>query len=391
MKNVLRTLLPLLLVAALLAACAPSTSAPVKTEIPAAETAAPATEPAATEAPVVETEEPPAPIIIEDALGRTVTLEQPPSRIAIVGFANLMLVDEAYLFPEAADKVVAIAKSGQGNDFLYLLDPNAEEKLSLEGSAGPEQIAAVNPDLILIKDSMAKKLGEAVESLGVPVLYISSETPEEFFKDIEHFGVLFQNEARAQEIIAYYQTHMERIENAVKDLNEDEKPSVLFLQYSTKGGEISYKVPPAEWMQTTMLQMAGGAPVWLDAELGSRWTVIGLEQVAVWDPDKIFIVDYFGDTNEAIRQMRENPLTQGLKAVQNDQIFAVPKDFYAWDQPDPRWILCVSWMAKQMHPELFADLDIEGEVYDFYRTLYGLSDASISDNILPLTALTPLP
>jgi ABC-type Fe3+-hydroxamate transport system substrate-binding protein len=99
--------------------------------------------------------------------------------------------------------------------------------------------------------------GPAVEGLGVPVMYLSSETPEGFYADPERFGLIFQNEARAQEVIAYYQECVKRIEDATQGLTEEEKPSVLFIQYSTKGGEISYKVPPPAWMQTTMLQMAG--------------------------------------------------------------------------------------------------------------------------------------
>ena len=264
MKTFLRTLLPLLIVLSMgLTACAPAQATPAPTspasvaEEPAATQAAPEPTATATSEPSPPPEPTAQPITIEDALGRTVTLEAPPSRILIAGFANLMLVDEAYLFPEAREKIVAIAKSGQGNDFLYLLDPAAEEKLSIKGDAGPEQIAALNPDLINIKDSMAKKLGPAVEGLGVPVMYLSSETPEGFYADPERFGLIFQNEARAQEVIAYYQECVKRIEDATQGLTEEEKPSVLFIQYSTKGGEISYKVPPPAWMQTTMLQMAG--------------------------------------------------------------------------------------------------------------------------------------
>ncbi len=370
MKTLLRfTFILFSLSAMLLSACAPAPQTPAATEEAAQ----------------------PTPIVLEDDLGRTVTLEAPPSRIVIAGFANLMLVDEAYLFPEALTKVAAIAKSGQGNDFLYLVEPKADEKLVLEGDAGPEQIATVNPDLIIIKDSMAKKLGAAVEGLGVPVVYLSSETPEGFFQDIQRFGVIFQNEARAQEIISFYQERMQHIEDAVSKVADDDKPSVLFLQYSTKGGEISYNVPPADWMQTTMLKLAGGAPVWLDAELGSRWTVVGLEQVAVWNPEQIYIVDYFGDTNEAIKDLQGNPLTQSLQAVQNSQIFAVPRDFYSWDQPDPRWILCLTWMATQTHPDLFTDLEMENEVYDFYGSLYNLDKSVVSEQILPLITLPATP
>jgi len=32
----------------------------------------------------------------------------------------------------------------------------------------------------------------------------------------------------------------------------------------------------------------------------------------------------------------------------------------------------LQWMAKQMYPELFEDLDIEQEIKDYYSEFYGL-------------------
>jgi len=71
-------------------------------------------------------------------------------------------------------------------------------------------------------------------------------------------------------------------------LQDSERPSVLVLQYSEDGGEISFKVPPASYLQTTMVQNAGGNPTWLDVDGGADgWIQVGLEQIAVWNPEVI--------------------------------------------------------------------------------------------------------
>ena len=33
------------------------------------------------------------------------------------------------------------------------------------------------------------------------------------------------------------------------------------IQYSEEGGEVAFEVPPAEWIQTRLVELAGGTPV----------------------------------------------------------------------------------------------------------------------------------
>ncbi|NOZ00115.1 MAG: ABC transporter substrate-binding protein [Chloroflexi bacterium] len=373
MKNFIRILTLSLLLLAPLSAC----GSPVAATPTAAETAAP-----------VPAGDADSSITVTDALGRTVTLTEPPSRIVIAGKANAMLVDAAYLFPEAATHIAAIAKAGQGSDFLPIVDPDAARKLSLEGDAGPEQIAAAQPDLVILKSFMAGKLGAPIEDLGIPVLYLDLETPGQYVRDLGTLGIVFQDEARAQEVIDFYHSRMERVRQGVDGLSDEQRPHVLVLQHSAKGGETAYNVPPASWMQTQLVEMAGGRPVWTDAQSGKGWTVVGLEQIAAWDPQQIYIVDYFADPAEAVAKFVADPNAQGLQAVQSGQVFAFPKDTYSWDQPDPRWILGLTWLAAHIHPEIFADVDMRQEVQTFYQSLYGLDEAAINDQLLPLLDAT---
>ena len=60
-----------------------------------------------------------------------------------------------------------------------------------------------------------------------------------------------------------------------------------------------------------------------------------------------------------------------------------PGDFYSWDQPDTRWILGLMWIAKVLHPELFAATDLKDEIRYFYSFLYGLDDETIEREIIP--------
>lgn len=371
-----RTFLLLILLTLLLAACAPAAT-PEATSPPTSDSgSSDSSEPSSSRTV--------GPVTVTDALGRELTFETPPSRIAIAGSGTFMIADAAYLFPQAAESIAAIQMRAQNANFVSILDPNYPAKNTLDMEAGPEQIAAVQPDLVILKSTAAEKLGAPIEDLDIPIFYVNLETPQQYLSEIKALGQIFGDEARAAEVANFYQERMDKVKAGVENLSDDQKPSVLVMQSSVKGGETAYEVPPREWIQTLLVEMAGGQPIWLDAQLGGGWTVVTLEQIAAWNPDQIYIIDYFDDPSKSAEAFSNDPIAQNLTAVQNGQVFGVPKDAFSWGQPDTRWILALTWLAKHIQPEQFADLDILQEFNSFYQTLYGLDQATIDSQIKPL-------
>lgn len=326
----------------------------------------------------------PTPITITDALGREVTLEKAPERIVIAGKAFFMVVDAAYLFPEATQRIAAIGQSGQsGKNFIAVVDPNAAAKTVLESNAGAEQIAPLKPDLVILKSASAEKLGKPLEQLGIPVIYVDLETPEQYTRDIALLGQVFGDPDRAQQILAYYQNNIDRVRQLTAGVGDDQKPRVLLLQYSDKGGEVAFSVPPAAWIQTTLVKLAGGQPVWTEASEKGGWTVVNLEQIAAWNPDQIYIIAYSGNSKEIAAKLKTDGKWQALKAAQADRLYGFPGDFYSWDQPDTRWGLGLLWLATKIHPELTKDINLQAEIERLYN-LYGLTAADIQAKVNPL-------
>jgi iron complex transport system substrate-binding protein len=325
------------------------------------------------------------PITITDSTGHSVTLESLPQRVVVAGKATIMVQDAVYLFAEANERIVGIENRRQSAySFLPFIDPALEDKSILEINAGPEQIAALQPDLVILKSFMIDQLGAPLESLGIPVLYVDLENPEAFYQDVATLGGVFGDNDRADEIIDFYQSRAEEITQAVSDLTDANKPEVLVLEYSDKGGEVAFNVPPTTWLQTSMVEMAGGTPVWVDDAEGGGWMIVTIEQIAAWDPDKIFVIDYSGNASTVVEGLKTDSLWMSLSAVQNDQLYAFAYDIYSWDQPDTRWILGLQWLATKIQPELFSDIDILSEVESFYSLLYGMDSESIESDIFPL-------
>lgn len=322
---------------------------------------------------------------VTDALGREITFEKTPQKIVLAGKALFMVADAIYLFPEAGKNIVALGSTAQGTgNFIPMIDPTFADKISLDNEAGAEQIASAQPDCVIMKSSNAEKLGTPLEELKIPVVYLDFETPDQYQRDLKTLGQIFQNPAKAEEIAAYYQGKVDAISSTLSTLTDEQKPRTLILYYTDKDGEVAFNVPPMGWMQTFIVQTAGGLPVWEDANPAKGWTKVNLEQIAAWNPDVIFIVAYFNPVDEVIAKLKEDAQWQALDAMKNDKVYGFAKDVYSWDQPDTRWILGLTWAAGKLHPDLFPNLDITKEAQAFYSDLYGMDEASFQKNIQPL-------
>lgn len=253
----------------------------------------------------------------------------------------------------------------------------------IEQDSGPEQIAPLNPDLVMMKAYLKEQLGDQVEKLGIKVVYLDLETPEQINKDIQTLGQIFGNTERANELTALFDQSKTKVTDITSEISDEEKPSTLVLMYSDKGGEVAFSFPTLNYFQTTLVEMAGGIPVWKDLP-ADGWTVVTIEQIAAWNPDAIFIIHYQGKAVEVVENLKSDANWKLLDAVQNDRLYAFPLDFQSWDQPDTRWTLGLSWMAAKLHPDLFPGFDVIEEAKAFYRDFYGLNDSLITDKIIPL-------
>ncbi|MBZ4673643.1 MAG: ABC-type transporter, periplasmic subunit, partial [Spirochaeta sp.] len=63
-----------------------------------------------------------------------------------------------------------------------------------------------------------------------------------------------------------------------------------------------------------------------------------------------------------------------LRAVKTKQVKASPYDMMNYIQPVASWILGLQWMAAEVYPERYPELDMRNEVTSFYQDFYHLTD-----------------
>ena len=134
----------------------------------------------------------------------------------------------------------------------------------------------------------------------------------------------------------------------------------------------AFQVPPESWMQTRMVELAGGIPVWRGTNPGYGWARVGQEQIAAWNPDVVFVISYSQDVSGIVEGFKKDQRYSVPAAVHSSKVWAFPQDFLSWDQPDTRWGLGLLWMADRLHPGRLAQT----------KLFYGFDDTVFNKEIL---------
>lgn len=320
------------------------------------------------------------PVGIVDALGRKVLLPDHPQRIVIAGKQTPMLVNFFYLFKTAGEKIIAIERRSQSSDdFLKVIDPEIEAKYVLEKDAGVEQIAPLNPDVVILKSSMRDSVGLGLEAIEIPVIYVEFESVEQIYRDMKIIASVLNEMQRGNFLIEKFSGYETLIDQKIT-LAVDH-PSVLMLQAQGAGDEKSFSVPSARWLQTAMIEDLGAEAVWKDAAQSGGWTTINIEQVLNWDADIFFVINYQGQSLAAVDALSKDSLWR--EATTPETIFAFPNDYLSWDQPDPRWILGYAWMASRLYPDQFSPHEALDMVKSFYSEFYGFDGNDFNQVVMP--------
>jgi iron complex transport system substrate-binding protein len=325
-------------------------------------------------------------IEVTDAAGIFVTLDQPAARVVVIGAAPFIPLHMFYMFDQARGRLAGFEVRGQVTDeFLELIDPDLSLKKTLAANPGPESVAALAPDLVITKSTVEGQAARTLKALGIPVMHLGAETPDMFLSDIRNLGKVLGQERRADTIVQFYTDHLVRIQQAVAPVPESSRPRVLVLEYSNRGNRQALNVPAPGWIQTQQAVISGGNPVWTTGtSVRDGWQITGFEQIAAWNPDKIFLIVWYRLKDaKVLNSLYQDPKWATLSAVAQNDLHLFPQDIYSWDSASPRWILGALWMAKQTYPDKFADLNMSRTVMAFYTRMYGLDPETITARLMP--------
>lgn len=288
----------LIALAMLLAGCAVQPAAAPETEGSVPSTA---TAPAVTQG---------FPRTITDGLGHEVTIPQKPQRIVSLTLAT----DEILL--SLVDTARVRGVTYLAGDSLWTNVGEIARQVEHTVQSDPEQIIALEPDLVLAATYNSPDHVKLLRDAGIPVVVVSLfDSVGQVADNIRFVAHLTGDEARAEELIAAMEERLAAIEAQVA--KAETKPRVLFYTaFGSSAGKGS--------TFSDIVQRAGGINLG-DEALDGPFGEISLEKIVELDPD-VIITDEFAPEDNATWQenFSNHPALANVKAKKNGRIHTVP-------------------------------------------------------------------
>lgn len=305
-------------------------------------------------------------VTITDMKGRRVEVPEKVTRIA--GGAGII-----YALHQQT-KLVERGIYGKDAEALARIDPAfAARPIILEvNQTNIEALAGLRPQVVFAYASFNKAEIGAMESAGLKVVALTGETFAESFAAVELVGKVLQCEAKAKAYLDDCLRLLRLVEDRTRDIPPAKRLKVMFA-----GPKSVYMVATGEMLQTECLRLAGAENV--AAGLKGFWCDVSPEQVALWNPDVIFLGSS-KDTYDVDRVLK-NSQFKTVKAVQHRRVYAFPSNIGWWDWPAPHCVLGVVWSAKTLYPQRFADVDMVKIADEFYAKYLGHSFTALGGRL----------
>lgn len=293
---------------------------------------------------------------IIDHLGREVEFEKPAERIV----SSYYITTSMLLSLGLKDQIVGIEAKADKRPIYKLAAPElldlpsvgTMKEFDLEGAA------ALEPDLIIMSVRL-KDAVETMENLGLKVIAVNPENTKLLNESLEMIAKATGRESQAKELIDY---NAEKIAK-VTTLTKNQPAKDVYL-----GGNSSFLLTASKKMyQNTLIELAGANNVAAEID-DTYWANISYEQLIAYNPDVIIGVPGTEYTKDDL--LGDDKL-QGLKAIENKEVYFMPSGFENWDSPIPSGVLGTLWLTSVLHEDLYSFEKFKDDVFEFYQNFYG--------------------
>jgi iron complex transport system substrate-binding protein len=276
------------------------------------------------------------PIMVIDDIGRNVTITDPPQRIVCITPSTTEIAYALGL----GDKIVGVDVYSD-----YPPEAVSKQKISNIYTPNPEEVAALNPDLVLMYSFFGPgdPNVDAIEGLGINVIALKPTNLSGIINNIMLVGKATGKIEEAETLTSQLNEKISYIVSKVHNVTT--KPSV-YIEY--------WYPPPWTFGPNTwgdeIIRLAGGINAFGDAPTDYVETTD--EEVIAENPD--VIISLYGAQHlhfATLEEMKQREGWASIKAVQNGKVYLLDENLIV--RPGPRIVLGLEAVASFLHPELF--------------------------------------
>lgn len=316
-----------------------------------------------------------------DQADNEVTVEYPVERMVVLQHHSLDMLAQL----KAQDKVVGTEKKWESDLGTYMRDvfPGIDS-LPTPGDLtdwNVEQVAALNPDVVIAASQANPDAVQQVKGLGIPVVVVSlraegkqeeaqnprlSDADAAYTKGcewaIKTLGKLVGKEQEANDIWDFCLESRATVDLAVGAISDNSRLRVFIANEGDKtyGND---KYVGCQLMRAGAVNVAAA-----DIQGYKPYT---FEMLATWNPDVIIVQDRYKDAYDTI--MQDSKYSE-LKAVREKKVILAPYWTKPWGNPDTDSIaLGELWLARSFYPDKVSAEEVKSRAEDFYQQFYGVA------------------
>lgn len=300
---------------------------------------------------------------VTDMAGRQVTV---PDRVERIGCLEVLCYEKLFLLG-AADRVIMMTRTNA--PWMLPTNPGQERIRQLPSNPDVEEMLRQKVDVVFRTFGYPdpRKI-EQLAALGIPVLASQPvgriESAEAFIESRKRMLRLFARvlgpayEARAEAWCAYHD-RMVAFVRARTDAIPPERRVRLFHVRGPEATQTQGMSSNTYWYG----EIAGADMVVKHNPLHGKG-VVNLEEIVRWDPQVINVGRFYGAD-----LITGDPRWASIEAVRNGRVQELPEGVFYWDG-STEGVLLMLYLAKELYPELFPDLDLRREIRGYYARFY---------------------
>ena len=242
--------------------------------------------------------------------------------------------------------------------------PNAQ-------AAEAEKILSCEPDIVISEYEDVEKEDALQEQLGVPVVTLKAG-PQGVFDDsfketMRMLGVIFQNEAKAENLVSFIESEQKEISSRTADVKDEEKPAVYICGLGN-WGTTNHLMTAQNYISFNVANVKN-----IVSDLGNNGIQPIEEEkfVALGEDMDIMIMDAAAVKNIKPLYTEDPTMFDACKAWQDGEVY-LEMAYNAYYTNYELALINTWFIAKTVYPDLFDDIDITEKTNEVTQAFFGM-------------------
>lgn len=297
---------------------------------------------------------------VVDMTGREVIIPEHPKHIAALYATTGHIVTML----DGGSNIVAVNNGLKRDKLLNQLEP-AIDTAALTVVSGQINIEtmvdkAVDLAFIPLDMSQDEKQVNQLEKMGIPYIVADFQSIEEQIELVKIIGEVLDAQEEAKTYEVFYRKIIDLVDGKLEGVTDRVN---VYHSINEANCTVAKGTLPSDWMAH-----AGGVNVSMGSDLekdGDKYYT-NIEQILLWNPEVIYC-----NESGVPAYILANEQWGQIQAVKGQRVVQLPVGISRWGhKTSVETPLAILWVAKDLYPESFADVDDFALYQAFYQDLF---------------------